>query len=164
MTDAQKALAIERELNGAKASFNIARMALESALNGYGRDGVQDRLIYFAEEYGVDHALATMTASPADLGLSRSVAKTDVHAIEKALKSAHAANHRLDTLMAEREGFLAKRDGSHAKGFMLGDKEVVFDPAAGTLLDRRTGKIMPATMERVEPEREHDNDRERDGP
>lgn len=158
MTDSQKALAIERDLNGAKASFNIARMALESALDGYGRDGVQDRVIYFAEEYGVEHAMTTLRTSPAELGLSRSVDRHDVAGIEKALKAAYAANHRLDTLMAEREGLLCKADPSRSKGFMLADREVVYDPKAGTLLDRGRGQPMPATMEYVGPAHEHDHD------
>lgn len=150
MTDSQKLLMIERELNGSKASFNISRMALVSALDSYGRDGVQDRLIYAAEEYGVDHAMTTLQTSPSTLGVLRAVASQDLPAIRKALTAAYAANHQLDTLMAEREALLCAADPSRPKGFILGDREVVYAADAATLVDRGTGQRVQAVVERVD--------------
>lgn len=159
MTHAQDMLALERELSGAKVSFNIARRALASALSGYIRDAGEDRIIYHAEEYGLEPTLEAMRERHDVLGLREPVDLRDLEPVKKALEAAYNASHSLDDLMAKREGLLCHADPNRMKRFMVGDVEVVFDPEAGVLRDAADGRVIPVEMERIEPNEDYKFDR-----
>mgnify|MGYP007037751534 CR=1 FL=1 len=164
MSPSPELTAAEQELNAARASFHIARLALKTTLLSVrAREGASDRLINHADEYGVDHALSVLATNPASLDLP-SLSQTLLASISAQLQAAYDANHRVDRAMAARENLARLADPARAKAFIAGDREIVLDPATGSLHDRATGTTMPAHAKVIEPRGDMDSDskKERD--
>ncbi|WP_072373951.1 hypothetical protein [Hyphomicrobium sp. NDB2Meth4] len=155
--------AAERELNAALATFNIARLSLNTTLSGVGaREGASDRLISHTEEYGVDHTLSQLRKNPSTFDLSGPIPEGALAQLKNHLTRARDANEGVDLAMAKREKLATAADPSRPKALMVFGRQVFFDPDAGTAHDRDTGTVSPATFENVqtkEPDRKRDRDR-----
>lgn len=151
----------EQALNGAKAQFNISRMQLGHALSQLNsRDASADKLIYTAEEYGLDHALKLLKHNPAQFDLGQQPDDTSIAAITTSLSAAYDANHAVDRAMAAREAVLETTDPAHAKAVLVAGHELA--PDAGGSARYRDGS--EATREHVatEDDGDHEDENERD--
>lgn len=147
----------EQALNGAKAQFNISRMQLGHALaNLNPREASADKLIYTAEEYGLDHALKLLKHNPAQFDLGQQPDDISVAAITTSLSAAYDANYALDRALAAREALLENANPAHRKAVLVADQELAPDAGGHTrLLDGNA-----ATLEHVHTEDDSDHEDE----
>lgn len=119
---------IERELKSARTAFSMSRAVLASKLIHFdAREGAQDRLVYLADAYGVDHALETLATNPAALEFSKAGDPQVVSEFREPLAKAYEECHRVDLLMAERENLLREKDPTRPKGLILDNREMEYD-------------------------------------
>jgi hypothetical protein len=150
---------LERELNTARAAFNVARANLKTALHAWKpREGAVDGLIYKAEEYGVEHAVELLKTQPETLGFDGSSAyRPD---LTQLLTTAYEASHAVDLAMAAREDERAATNPKYVKAVLVADREVEVDVAAGTLYDRVARTTSRETIRRIDSDANYDSDRE----
>lgn len=160
--------AAERELATARRSFNTARRALDTTLSRLGaRDGAADRLIYHADEYGVDHTLAVLAKTPDVFDFKEGVPEKEWPFIRTQLEAAYEAMHHADLAMANSENLARKGNPTRAKAILIGDRSYVFDPKKDLLSDRDSGETITAagthvhTEEDDGPTRKREEDRDR---
>lgn len=147
----------EQALNGAKAQFNISRMQLGHALATLNpREASADKLIYTAEEYGLDHALKLLQHNPAQFDLGQQPDDSSVAAITTSLSVAYDANYALDRAMAAREALLEKTNPAHRKAVLVADQELSPNAAGQARLPDGSA----ATLEHVHTEDEGDHEDE----
>lgn len=149
----------ERQLNTARVTFNVARMELGTILSGLkAREGASDRLIYHADEYGVEHTMKVLAKDPSSFELPGPLPAGAMARIENNLARAYQANHDLDAAMAERETVAGKGDPTRPKAILFNDKEIV-PGKSGDALDRATGKVVPTKNVDTTNDRDQDTDR-----
>lgn len=151
----------ERRLNEAKVTFNIACLALTSALTPFNaREWATDKLLELADLYGVDHAIKQLGKEPEKLAVPGPLSSTALSSIQKHLETAHEASERLDIAMAAREDLLLKQNRGHAKAVMLDGREAVYDPKTKSVTDRISHAVTP-TKARTIDTADYDNDTDR---
>lgn len=134
----------ERHLNTARVTFNVARMELGTILSGLkAREGASDRLIYHADEYGVEHTMKVLAKDPSSFELPGPLPASAMARIENNLARAYRANQDIDAAMANRETVAATGDPSHPKAVLFDGKELIPDPATGGLRDKASGMPFP---------------------
>lgn len=145
MTASPSSSSADKELMDARKSFHIARAELDTTLKrNNGRDTAVDRLVYHADDYGLDLTLDKLTKAPATFDLDQPLSETALSAVCLQLRKTYDAMHRLDLAMAETEDIARKQNPDHVKAILIGGREYTFDPAANTLKDRNTGDIVRA--------------------
>ena len=149
----------ERQLNTARVTFNVARMELGTILSGLkAREGASDRLIYHADEYGVEHTMKVLAKDPSSFELPGPLPASAMARIENNLARAYKANHDVDAAMAEHENLAAKVDPSRPKAILLDGKEVI-PGTSGAVVERATGRPLPTTEVETTNDRDNDTDR-----
>lgn len=158
----------ERELAVARQSFNTARNDLNTILSRLGaREGATDRLIFHADEFGVDHTLLTLSKTPEVFNFKAGIPDTEWPAVRAHLEAAYDGVHQVDLAMAKVENLARKTDPSHTKAIVIADKTYLFDARTDTLSDRDTAEVIKAdarvvyTEEDGGPQRKLDQERDR---
>lgn len=155
--------AAERELNTARSTLNVARLALSSSLAKLAApEDATERLLKFAGEHGIDHALEVLASKPTSLKLPQ-IPKPVLENISKQLEATHEAGHRIDIALAKREALAPQAKAGNKTINVLG-KDYEFDPKAGTLHDKASGAIIPSDHKVIEPSADtgSETDTERD--
>lgn len=155
----------ERDLAGARLSFNVKRNDLQNLLERLNaRDAYIDHLIYAAEQYGVNHAIETLVKTPGEFNIKRNLMQGEIISIKTQLQKTHDANHSVDAAMAKRENVLAKINPRHRKAINFYGQDVLIDSARNVLMFRDTRKEQKITLDRIktdDAEQSQDNDRTR---
>lgn len=142
--------AAERDLNTARTSFNVARLALSSSLAKVAsQDDATERLLKFAGEHGIDRALEVLANKPTSLKLPQ-IPRPVLENISEQLEAAHEAGHRLDLALAKREALAPQAKPGNKTINVLG-KDYEFDPKAATLLNKSSGTMIPSDHKFIEP-------------
>lgn len=141
MSDKRDIKAIERDLAGAVMAFNVSRVNLNAALKGLDlREASEDRLIGFAEEFGVDHAMKTLKESPKLLDVDRVPTAAELAKVRPQLSAAHDAQARADRYLAEKESLLRETDPNRPKAILIAGREMLIDIDRGIARDAETGR------------------------
>lgn len=158
----------ERELAMARRSFNTAHRALDTTLSRMGaREGATDRIIHYADEYGVEHTLTVLGKTPLVFEFNEGVPEKDMPSLRSQLEAAYDALHVSDLAMAKVETLLRKSNPAHAKGILIAGKTYVFDAKKDLLHSRESGDVVKAeathvpTEEDGGPARKREQDRDR---
>jgi len=166
MTDPQTRTALEQRLNSARITFNLARASLKTTLGKWKpREGAVDRIIHYAEEFGIEHTLEQLVATPQLFDLGAQPSKADISDIRSGLYSAQAAHYLMDRAMAAREAMLTADNPTHVNAIIVGGREVELHPDKGLMRYRDNGQSEPLQLREVErdrPDAEHDHDHEDD--
>lgn len=151
MPDKRDIKAIERDLSGAVMSFNASRANLGALLKSMQlRTASEDRLISFAEEFGVDHLMKTLQDNPALVDVERKPTTAELAKVKPQLTAAREAQGRADLFLAEKEGILREKDPSRPKAILMGGREVTIDLERKMMRDVETGKEEAVTVEHVQ--------------
>lgn len=150
MSDKRDIKAVERDLSGAVMAFNVSRANLAATLKSLQlRKASEDRLIGFAEEYGVDHLMKTLRENPQLVDVDRMPTAAELAKVKPQLVAAHDAQARADRYLAEKEDILREQDPSRPKAIMVRGREMVIDLERGIARDVETGREEAIITERV---------------
>lgn len=150
MSDKRDIKAIERDISGAVMAFNASRANLGATLKSLQlRSASEDRLISFAEEFGVDHLMKTLQENPQLLDVDRAPTAAELAKVRPQLVAAHDAQARADKYLAEKEGILREKDPTRPKAVMVAGREMVIDLEHGVARDVETGREEAIAVERV---------------
>ncbi|MBS0251080.1 MAG: hypothetical protein JSR78_08445 [Proteobacteria bacterium] len=150
MPDKRDIKEIERDLSGAVMAFNVSRANLGATLRSLElRKASEDRLIGFAEEFGVDQLMRTLQETPELVDVDRRPTIAELAKVKPQLVAAHDAQARADKYLAEKEDILREKDPNHAKAILLGGRETVIDLKRGIARDVETGREEALVVERV---------------
>jgi len=112
------------------------------------RAASEDRLISFAEEFGVDHLMKTLQENPQLLDVDRAPTTAELAKVRPQLVAAHDAQARADKYLAEKEGILREKDLARPKAVMVAGREMVIDLERGVARDGDSGREEAITTER----------------